>query len=191
MTYGWEDDSTQRNVNYPGPTSIALGRLQSSVIGTHLRFSHEYDRSTTAFTPYVDFSATRINLMNDLEHGNAGFLTANITGHGDTYTAAQTGINIDPRAGIGNTGIAPSLRLGMTQFLGNSQTTTTGSLVGAPAGVQDFELPSKFDKTAFDIAPSLSTNQRPGQMNVRLSGDYRVSGRSQGFTASINLEQRF
>jgi hypothetical protein len=28
-------------------------------------------------------------------------------------------------------------------------------------------------------------------MNVRLSGDYRVSGRSQGLTASINLEQRF
>ncbi len=79
----------------------------------------------------------------------------------------------------------------MTQSLGNPQTTVAGSLIGAPAGAQNFELPSKFDNTAFDIAPSLSTNQRPGQMNVRLSGDYRVSGRSQGLTASINLEQRF
>ena len=124
-------------------------------------------------------------------HGSAGFLTANITGHGDTYTAGQAGINIDPRAGIGNTGFAPSLNLGMTQYLGNPQTTIDGSLLGAPVGATPFQLPSKFDRTAFDVAPSISLNQRPGQMNVRLSGDYRVSGRSQGLTASINLEQRF
>jgi hypothetical protein len=191
MTYGWEDDTTTRQVLYPGPTAVSLGRLESSIIGTHLRLTHEYDRSTTAFTPYIDLGATRINLMDDPEHGSAGFLTANITGHGDTFTAAQTGITIDPRAGIGNTGFAPSLRLGMIQYLGNPQTTITGTLLGAPVGVPQFNLPSQFDRSAFDIAPSLSLNARPGQMNVRLSGDYHVSGRSQGLTASINLEQRF
>ena len=190
-TYGWEDDTTTRQVLYPSQTSVSLGRLDSSVIGTHLRVAHEYDRSTTAFTPYVDLSATRINLMDDPEHGSAGFLTANITGHGDTYTAGQAGINIEPRAGIGNTGFTPSLNLGMTQYLGNSQTTITGTLLGAPVAATPFQLPSKFDRTAFDFAPSISLNQRPGQMNVRLSGDYRVSGRSQGLTASIDLEQRF
>jgi uncharacterized protein with beta-barrel porin domain len=191
VTYAWEDDSTQRSILYPVPTAIALGRLESQTIGTHLRFSHEYDRSTTAYTPYVDLSATRINLMDDPEHGSAGFLTANITGHGDTYTAAQAGLSIEPRAGLGKTGFAPSLKVGMTQFLGNPQTTITGKLIGAPVGVQEFNLPSKFDRTAFDVVPSLSLNQRPGAMNVRLSGDYHVSGRSQGLTASINLEQRF
>ena len=128
VTYGWEDDNTTRPVLYPVSTAVSLGRLQSSVIAPHLRVSHEYDRSTTAFIPYVDFSTTRINLMDDPEHGSAGFLTANLTGHGDTFAAAQAGIYIEPRAGIGKTGFAPALNLGFTNYLSNAQTTITGKL---------------------------------------------------------------
>ena len=187
LTYGWEDDNTQRNVLYPNTSVISLGRLESSVVGAHLRVSHEYDRSTTAFTPYVDLSTTRINLMDDPEHGSAGFLTANITGHGDTFAAAQAGINIDPRAGIANSGFAPSLRLGMTQFLGNNQNDDYRNAArrsGGRAAIRATLAVRPHHLRYRTVA--LADNQRPGGTNVlRCSGDYHVSGRSQGLTASI------
>ena len=168
VTYGAENDMMQRSVAYPGPLVTAFGRVQSEIVGTHLHLSRSFLKKYVTFAPYADIGVTTINTEGINETG-AGFLNAHTTAHSDSFTAAQTGVSIGVNHPAGRTTVAPSLELGFTQYLGATQTIVTGQLEGAPAGVQPYTLPSRFDRTSFHIAPTISAS-RPGRLSVKPRG---------------------
>ena len=127
--------------------------------------------------------------MEGIDELKAGFLNAHVAAHGDAFTAMQAGFSIATRQPLGKTTFAPSIDFGVTQYLGMTQTVVTGTLEGAPAGAPPFALPSRFDRTTFHVAPTLSVS-RPGRLSVNVGTDYRVSNRAQGLTTSITIEQK-
>jgi len=84
--------------------------------------------------------------------------------------------------------IRPRFSLGITQFIGASAPSVTGSFASAPAEVAPFTTSTELDKTRFDVAASVDVyTRRDLVVRAELFGSFSNNSDSYGGGLQVEL----
>jgi hypothetical protein len=125
-----------------------------------LRAAHLLTYGHWTFKPRIDLGVDYLSMGGFSESGGSAFRIRH-DGENTTYVNLQPAIDIATELETDNgVLIRPKLSLGITQFIGGSAPSVTGSFAPAPAEVAPFTTSTELDKTRFDVAASVDVFTR-------------------------------
>ncbi len=153
-----------------------------------LRAAHLFERGRWSFKPRIDLGVDYLSMGSFTESGNTGFRIRH-DGEDNIYTHLQPAIDIATEIETDDgLLIRPKLSLGITQFIGASAPSVTGSFVVAPAEVAPFTASTELDKTRFDVAASVDVFTRKDLVvRAELFGSFSDNSESYGGGLKVEL----
>ena len=131
----------------------------------------------------VDVGITHF-MFSDFTETGAGAFNLSVMSQDHDYFTVQPAVEIGTEWKVGeNSLLRPFLKVGLTQFLGDTDPEISAIFQGAPAGLAPFTLSGEVDETFADVEVG-ATLLRGDQITIRLNytgqfnGDVQVHGGS-------------
>jgi len=147
--YGWH--RTDRLLNIPVSGTLANSHQGVGFVGTHARIAYLLEEDAYYLKPMVSTGVTYLNLGSFRETG-AGAANLVVNGTDELYWSWQPAVEVGGEWTYKENNLLRSyLKVGVTQFLGDTNPEITALLQGAPIGVAPFRVSGRMDRTFAEV----------------------------------------
>jgi uncharacterized protein with beta-barrel porin domain len=153
-----------------------------------LRAARLFEWGPWSLKPRIDLGVDYLSMDSFTESGGSDFRLSH-KGENTTYVNLQPAIDIATEIETDDgLLIRPKLSLGITQFLGGSAPSVTGSFAAAPADVAPFTTSTELDKTRLDVAASVDIFARKDMVvRAELFGSFSDNSENYGGALKVAL----
>ena len=171
------------------PGIIARSDQEVTFVAGHLRASYLFEPGPNWYwLPMIDLGITHF-MFSDFTETGAGGLNLIVMSQDHDYFTVQPAVEIGGEMKVGEEYLLrPYIKIGLTQFVGDTAPEISAILQGAPAGLAPFILKGEVDKTFGDIDVG-ATLFKGDLFNLRLNyiGQFNSDVQSHGGSLKVTI----
>ena len=181
--HGWYD--TDRFVL---PGTIATSDQRLDLVSGHLRASYLFEQGPNWYwLPMLDFGVTHLMFDGFTETG-AGAANLTVFSHDDTYYSLQPSVEVGGEYKVGESLLRPFIKVGLTQFFGDTSPEVSAIIQGSPAGVAPFTVTGEVDETFGDVeVGALLLKSNKVTLRVNYTGQFNEDVQSHGGSLKVTI----
>ncbi len=187
--HGWFD--TSRTINIGNVGGVATATQELSFVSGHMQIAHVFEHGDTYFRPVFEAAITSVHQYGFTETGGGlGNLAADA--RDELYIALTPALEIGAELALGDGGnlLRPRVKVGVTQYLGDSNPTVFATLVGTPDGVSSFGASAGFDETLGNVELGFDLLTQGG-VTIRMDGIAQFGENTEIYQGSLKVAVPF
>lgn len=191
--YGWFDTARSVGINDLGGTAKATQQI--AFVSGHLQFARMFEvGKNNYFRPMFEPSLTNMHQFGVTESGG-GSGNLSIKARDELFVALTPALEFGSELTFGDTEkpeatLRPRIKLGVTQYVGDSQPTVVSNLVGTPTGGTTFATNAGMDQTLGNVEVGIDLITHQGA-TVRMDGLAQFGEHTELFQGGLKVTMPF